>query len=46
MTATISPKRTHESPSIRTNVRSYAERVRGGDMGALPAVFGIVVLMR
>ncbi|SNS16786.1 D-xylose transport system permease protein [Streptosporangium subroseum] len=44
MTATISPKRTHESPSIRTNVRGYAERVRGGDMGALPAVFGIVVL--
>jgi D-xylose transport system permease protein len=44
MTATISPKRTHEAPSIRTNVRGYAERVRGGDMGALPAVFGIVVL--
>jgi D-xylose transport system permease protein len=44
MTATISPKRTHEAPSIRTNVRSYAERVRGGDMGALPAVFGIIVL--
>jgi D-xylose transport system permease protein len=44
MTATISPKTAHETPSIRTNVRGYAERVRGGDMGALPAVFGLVVL--
>ncbi|WP_440064292.1 sugar ABC transporter permease [Streptosporangium sp. OZ121] len=44
MTATISPKTVHEAPSIRTNVRGYAERVRGGDMGALPAVFGLVVL--
>ncbi|MFF3441368.1 sugar ABC transporter permease [Streptosporangium sp. NPDC002721] len=44
MTATISPKTAHEAPSIRTNVRGYAERVRGGDMGALPAVFGLVVL--
>ncbi|GAA0831694.1 sugar ABC transporter permease [Streptosporangium amethystogenes subsp. fukuiense] len=44
MTATISPKRVPEAPSIRSNVRGYAERVRGGDMGALPAVFGLVVL--
>ncbi|WP_030914728.1 sugar ABC transporter permease [Streptosporangium amethystogenes] len=44
MTATISPKRVSEAPSIRSNVRGYAERVRGGDMGALPAVFGLVVL--
>ncbi|WP_326642084.1 ABC transporter permease [Streptosporangium sp. NBC_01755] len=44
MTATISPERVPEAPSIRTNVRGYAERVRGGDMGALPAVFGLVVL--
>ncbi|MEU8268443.1 ABC transporter permease [Sphaerisporangium sp. NPDC049002] len=33
-----------EAPSIGSNVRGYAERVRGGDMGALPAVFGLVVL--
>ncbi|MEU8385167.1 ABC transporter permease [Streptosporangium sp. NPDC048865] len=44
MTATISPKTAPEAPSIRSNVRGYAERVRGGDMGALPAVFGLVVL--
>ncbi|GAA2871775.1 ABC transporter permease [Streptosporangium fragile] len=44
MTVTISPKIKHETPSIRGNVRGYAERVRGGDMGALPAVFGLVVL--
>ncbi|MEU3165641.1 ABC transporter permease [Streptosporangium sp. NPDC006930] len=44
MTATISQKTVHEAPSIRSNVRGYAERVRGGDMGALPAVFGLVVL--
>ncbi|MBB2911802.1 D-xylose transport system permease protein [Streptosporangium becharense] len=45
MTATISPKRgVKEAPSISSNVRGYAERIRGGDMGALPAVFGLVVL--
>ncbi|MFJ2029820.1 sugar ABC transporter permease [Streptosporangium sp. NPDC087985] len=44
MTATVSPERVPEAPSISTNVRGYAERVRGGDMGALPAVFGLAVL--
>ncbi|MEV0420588.1 sugar ABC transporter permease [Streptosporangium canum] len=44
MSATISPARKAEAPSISANVRGYAERVRGGDMGALPAVFGLVVL--
>ncbi|WP_433240624.1 sugar ABC transporter permease [Streptosporangium sp. CA-135522] len=44
MSATISPERRAEAPSISANVRGYAERVRGGDMGALPAVFGLVVL--
>ncbi|WP_327105373.1 sugar ABC transporter permease [Nonomuraea glycinis] len=32
------------SPSIGHSVRAYVERVRGGDMGALPAVLGLVVL--
>ncbi|MEU4830799.1 ABC transporter permease [Streptosporangium sp. NPDC023615] len=44
MTATITPKTVQESPSITANARGYVERVRGGDMGALPAVFGLVVL--
>ncbi|GIH99652.1 sugar ABC transporter permease [Planobispora takensis] len=42
MTTTIESK--PESPSIASNVRGYAERVRGGDMGALPAVLGLIVL--
>jgi D-xylose transport system permease protein len=33
-----------QSPSIGNSVRAYVERVRGGDMGALPAVLGLVVL--
>ena len=32
------------APSIGRSVRAYVERVRGGDMGALPAVLGLVVL--
>ncbi|WP_449062407.1 sugar ABC transporter permease [Planomonospora algeriensis] len=43
MTTTLKPAPV-EGPSIAANVRGYAERVRGGDMGALPAVFGLVVL--
>jgi D-xylose transport system permease protein len=37
-------ERTAESPSISANVHGYLERVRGGDMGALPAILGLVVL--
>ncbi|GGS69448.1 sugar ABC transporter permease [Nonomuraea spiralis] len=33
-----------QSPSIAHSVRAYWERVRGGDMGALPAVLGLAVL--
>ncbi|WP_336205793.1 sugar ABC transporter permease [Nonomuraea sp. LPB2021202275-12-8] len=33
-----------QAPSIGRSVRAYVERVRGGDMGALPAVLGLVVL--
>ncbi|GAA3128644.1 ABC transporter permease [Planomonospora alba] len=45
MTTTIKPAAaTAPAPSIGANLRGYAERVRGGDMGALPAVFGLVVL--
>jgi D-xylose transport system permease protein len=38
------PERTAHEPNIGTNVRGYLERVRGGDMGSLPAVFGLIVL--
>ncbi|GAA5080314.1 D-xylose transport system permease protein [Thermocatellispora tengchongensis] len=44
MSATLTPDRTAEAPSIASNARDYLERVRGGDMGALPAVFGLLVL--
>jgi D-xylose transport system permease protein len=43
MSATMVPERTAQTP-IGTNVRGYLERVRGGDMGSLPAVFGLIVL--
>jgi D-xylose transport system permease protein len=33
-----------QTPSITHSVRAYVERVRGGDMGALPAVLGLLVL--
>ncbi|MGV9600471.1 sugar ABC transporter permease [Streptosporangium sandarakinum] len=44
MTDTIASPRAPEAPTISGSVHGYAERVRGGDMGALPAVFGLVVL--
>ncbi|TDC11310.1 ABC transporter permease [Nonomuraea longispora] len=33
-----------QSPSIGNSFLAYVQRVRGGDMGALPAVIGLVVL--
>ncbi|WP_433431191.1 sugar ABC transporter permease [Nonomuraea sp. CA-141351] len=33
-----------QSPSIGNSFLAYVERVRGGDMGALPAVMGLIVL--
>jgi len=45
MSTTMAPKRTTpEAPTLGDGVRTYLERVRGGDMGALPAVFGLIVL--
>ena len=32
------------SDSLGASVRAYVDRVRGGDLGALPAILGIVVL--
>ncbi|MFC4113509.1 sugar ABC transporter permease [Nonomuraea zeae] len=33
-----------QAPSIKNSFVAYLQRVRGGDMGALPAVLGLVVL--
>jgi D-xylose transport system permease protein len=44
MSTTMAPERTTQSPTLGSGMRRYLERVRGGDMGALPAVFGLVVL--
>lgn len=33
-----------QAPSIKNSLVAYAQRVRGGDMGALPAVLGLLVL--
>ncbi|MDH2424263.1 ABC transporter permease [Sphaerisporangium sp. TRM90804] len=44
-TTTIQKEPAAPAPSsIGGNVRGYWDRVRGGDMGALPAVLGLVVL--
>ena len=32
------------APSLRSQVREYGQRLRGGDMGSLPAIAGLVVL--
>src|SRR5688572_4978677 len=32
-------------PGLSAHIRAYIRRVRGGDMGALPAVLGIVFLV-
>ncbi|WP_405146482.1 ABC transporter permease [Sphaerisporangium sp. NBC_01403] len=46
MSTTMLPgqKAAAQTPSIGGNFRGYVARVRGGDMGALPAILGLVVL--
>jgi D-xylose transport system permease protein len=46
MSTTMLPgqKAAAPTPSVGGNVRAYIGRVRGGDMGALPAILGLVVL--
>ncbi|MGI5486895.1 sugar ABC transporter permease [Microtetraspora malaysiensis] len=45
MTTTMVPEKgAAGAPAIAPHVRDYVERVRGGDLGALPAVTGLVVL--
>ena len=40
-----SPAELTRSPSLGEYFRSYLDRVRGGDIGSLPAVFGLIVLV-
>jgi D-xylose transport system permease protein len=40
-----SPAELTRSPSLGEYFRGYIDRVRGGDIGSLPAVFGLVVLV-
>ncbi|MCW2600277.1 MAG: transporter permease [Frankiales bacterium] len=46
MTTTLAPEEieTGTQPTIRDAVNDYLSRVRGGDVGALPAVLGLVAL--
>ena len=34
-----------EPPTLRSTVRAYTDKVRGGDVGSLPAVLGLVALV-
>jgi D-xylose transport system permease protein len=40
-----SPAELTRSPSLGEYFRGYVERVRGGDIGSLPAVLGLIVLV-
>ncbi len=47
MTAVLTPDEVQtgtQEPSVRDAIADYIARVRGGDVGALPAVLGLVVL--
>ncbi|WP_169949431.1 sugar ABC transporter permease [Microbispora sp. H11081] len=44
MTTETLPKQENTESSIGTHVKGYLERVKGGELGALPAVFGLVIL--
>ncbi|SCF15218.1 sugar ABC transporter permease [Micromonospora mirobrigensis] len=48
MTTTVvkkeGPAAVAPAPTVGSHVRNYVSRVRGGDIGALPAVLGLIVL--
>ncbi|MEV4455992.1 sugar ABC transporter permease [Microbispora sp. NPDC004025] len=44
MTTETLPKQENADSSIGVHVKGYIERVKGGELGALPAVFGLVIL--
>jgi D-xylose transport system permease protein len=40
----IEPAAVTPKPTVASQVRDYIDRIRGGDLGALPAVLGLIVL--
>jgi D-xylose transport system permease protein len=45
MSTIVSPSATENTAApVSTHVRGYLDRVRGGDVGALPAILGLLVL--
>ncbi|MBX6384492.1 MAG: ABC transporter permease [Microbispora sp.] len=44
MTTETLPKQDKADSAIGVHVKGYFERVKGGELGALPAVFGLVIL--
>ncbi|MEU8195822.1 ABC transporter permease [Microbispora amethystogenes] len=44
MTTETLPKQENADSALGSHVRGYIERVRGGELGALPAVFGLIIL--
>ncbi|TQS28888.1 sugar ABC transporter permease [Microbispora sp. KK1-11] len=44
MTTETLPKQENAESALGGHVKGYLERVKGGELGALPAVFGLVIL--
>ncbi|GGO20680.1 sugar ABC transporter permease [Microbispora bryophytorum] len=44
MTTETLPKQENADSALGGHVKGYLERVKGGELGALPAVFGLVIL--
>ncbi|GIH47660.1 sugar ABC transporter permease [Microbispora rosea] len=44
MTTETLPKQENAESSLGVHVKGYLERIKGGELGALPAVFGLVIL--
>ncbi|GIH60663.1 MULTISPECIES: sugar ABC transporter permease [Microbispora] len=44
MTTETLPKQENAESALGVHVKGYLERVKGGELGALPAVFGLVIL--
>ncbi|GAB3155753.1 sugar ABC transporter permease [Microbispora hainanensis] len=44
MTTETLPKQENAESSLGVHVKGYLERIKGGELGALPAVFGLIIL--